>query len=131
MVRDWHALLAELYGGAFNLQLVSCTGADKGNPPSKLCVAVLKPSAEDSDIDYSPAKYLYIFMRIAVSGGRCRFGWSLDGEHFETAPGMPFTMKEGRWIGAKMGFVSEAEHRSGGKGWVDADWFRVCPGTSL
>ena len=131
MGRDWQALLAELDGGAFRLQLVSCTGADKGNPPSKLCVAVLKPSAEDSDSDYSPAKYLDIFMRIAVSGGRCRFGWSLDGEHFETAPGMPFTMKEGRWIGAKMGFVSEAEHRSGGKGWVDADWFRVCPGTSL
>ena len=47
------------------------------------------------------------------------------------APGQPFRMKEGKWTGAKMGFASEASDRDGGRGWVDADWFRVCQGTSL
>jgi hypothetical protein len=34
-------------------------------------------------------------------------------------------MKEGKWIGAKMGFLSVEPAGNTGRGWVDADWFRV------
>ena len=34
-------------------------------------------------------------------------------------------MKEGRWIGAKVGLVSERSNLQGNRGWLDADWFRI------
>ena len=36
-----------------------------------------------------------------------------------------FTMRQGKWIGAKMGFVSERKNTKGNRGWIDAVWFRV------
>lgn len=63
-------------------------------------------------------------MRMNVSGGKCQMAYSLDGKRFKNA-GSPFAMRQGKWIGAKMGFVSETRQTSGNRGWIDADWFRV------
>ena len=34
-------------------------------------------------------------------------------------------MKEGKWIGAKFGFVAAETDAKCDRGWVDADWIRV------
>jgi hypothetical protein len=34
-------------------------------------------------------------------------------------------MREGKWIGAKMGLLAESKNRKATKGWLDVDWFRV------
>ena len=34
-------------------------------------------------------------------------------------------MKEGKWIGAKFGFVAECRDRKGNRGWLDIDWIRI------
>ena len=32
---------------------------------------------------------------------------------------------EGKWIGAKIGFVAAEPAGTANRGWIDADWFRV------
>jgi len=34
-------------------------------------------------------------------------------------------MKEGRWIGAKFGYISAETNSKCDRGWVDADWIRI------
>ncbi len=36
-----------------------------------------------------------------------------------------FRMKEGKWIGAKFGFVAADTNPNSDRGWVEADWIRV------
>lgn len=38
--------------------------------------------------------------------------------------GEPFTARQGKWIGAKVGLFSTAPFGKD-RGWVDADWFRI------
>ena len=50
-------------------------------------------------------------------------GISLDGKKYQPA-GEPFTARQGKWIGAKVGLFSTAPFGKD-RGWVDADWFRI------
>lgn len=125
MGQDYQALVAERKGDGFEIQLRTCKGAERGSSAATVCLASLEPTAVDPIPGYSPAIYMEFFVRIKVKDSKCLFSWSLDGQDFKAASEEPFTMKEGRWIGAKMGFVSEARNRTSGKGWLDADWFRV------
>ena len=36
-------------------------------------------------------------------------------------------MKEGKWIGAKFGFLSVESDFQCDRGWVEADWIRITP----
>ena len=37
---------------------------------------------------------------------------------------MPFTARQGKWIGAKVGLFSTTPYGNE-RGWVDADWFHI------
>ena len=57
-----------------------------------------------------------------VTGGKCRFSYSLDGKTF-TPLGDLFTANVGRWVGAKVGLFA-----AGSAGTTaDFDWFHVGP----
>jgi hypothetical protein len=58
-----------------------------------------------------------------TGGGICYFSYSLDGRKY-TSAGVPFTARQGKWIGAKVGLFSTAPYGKE-RGWVDADWFRI------
>ena len=120
---DYSALMAKRVGKEFILQRVTCKAADKGKPEAATDIATLKPTAEDK-VDYKPGIHLDIFLRMTVDDGVCKFAYSLDGKKFKDA-GEPFTMKEGKWIGAKIGFVSVEPDGPTDRGWLEADWFRV------
>ena len=120
---DYAALVAKRVGDEFILQQVVCKAADKGKPETVTEVARLKPSQKDV-IDYKPGIHLDIYMRMKVSDGNCTFSYSLDGKKFRDA-GEKFKMKEGKWIGAKIGLVSYEPDGNTDRGWVEADWFRV------
>ena len=123
MGRDYSALVVSRQGDKFFLQRHSCTGADSARPERQEPVATLQASERDT-IPYSPAIYLDIYMRITVRDGVCNYAYSLDGRRYHAA-GKPFVMKEGKWIGAKYGFVSECRGRKANRGWLDVDWIRV------
>jgi beta-xylosidase len=62
-------------------------------------------------------------LRVAVSaGGVCRFSWSRDGAHF-TPIGDPFTAREGKWIGAKVGLFAIGSAGGVRSGHADFDAF--------
>lgn len=123
MGRDYSALVVSRQGERFLLQRHSCTGADSANLELRETITTLKASECDT-IPYSPAIYLDIYMRMTVRDGVCNYAYSLDGRRYHDA-GEPFTMKEGKWIGAKYGFVSECRERKTNRGWLDVDWIRV------
>lgn len=86
-------------------------------------IATLKPTAKDK-IDYQPAIHEDIYLRIKVADGKCRFSYSLNGKKY-TDVGDELVMKEGKWIGAKIGLVAIEPAGKTNRGWIDADWFRV------
>ena len=52
------------------------------------------------------------------------FAYSTDGRRFRQA-GETFALKEGKWIGAKLGFFAASAPQPGNRGWLDVDWLRV------
>ena len=123
MGMDYQALVVRRVGEKFLLQQLHCKDADQGGAETQKTLATFKPTAKDT-IPYSPAVYLDIYMQMKVKDGYCRFAYSLDGKRYKDA-GDVFALRQGKWIGAKMGFVSERSNTKGNRGWIDADWFRV------
>ncbi len=130
---DYSALVVKRVGKSFQLLQLTCKDADKGNAQTEKLIATLKPTAEDK-IDYKPGIHEDIYLRLTVSndaagvahGGKpmVHFAWSLDGKKFQTC-GDDFTMRQGKWIGAKFGFVSVETDPKCDRGWLDADWIRI------
>ena len=120
---DYRALVALREGDGFKIQLLDCKGAFKSGAQTSTDIATLPASYVDP-IDYSPAIYLHIYLAMKVADGKCQFFYSTDGSEYLPA-GDAFAMKAGRWIGAKMGYVSECCGRKSNRGWLDAYWFKV------
>ncbi len=120
---DYSALIVKRVGNEFQLQQLVCKSADKGKAQTVNVLATLKPTATDK-IDYQPGTHEDIYMRMNVKDGKMTFAYSLDGKKFIKC-GEEFHMREGKWIGAKIGFVAYEPAGKANRGWVDADWFRV------
>ena len=135
MGHNYQALVVRREGRAFKLLVITCQDADKGKPQQEELIATLKPTAEDK-IDYKPGIHEDIYLRLKVTnteagaahGGKplVSFAWSQNGKKFTDCGGQ-YQMKEGKWIGAKFGFVAAETNPKVDKGWVDADWIRIEP----
>lgn len=104
------------YVGAVNLSgklhvvNASVKDADKGDRENETIGAPLDPAD--------------VYFRVKVSkGGICNFSYSIDGRTFRNV-GAPFTAREGRWIGAKIGFFFIRPGRFNDGGSADVDWMR-------
>ncbi len=122
---DYSALVVKRVGNEFQLLQLTCHQADKGKKHTATLLVTLKPTAEDL-IDYKPAKHEDIYLRLEVDNSMLHFAYSQNGKKF-TPCGEPFKMKEGKWIGAKFGFVAVDASPKNDRGWVEADWIRVTP----
>ena len=130
---DYSALVVKRVGQEFQLVQMTCKAADKGKPQSETVLATLKPTAVDKT-DYKPGIHENIYLRLQVSnaeagkahGGKpvVHFSYSLDGKKW-TDCGDAFDMRQGKWIGAKFGFVSAETDPNADRGWVEADWIRI------
>lgn len=123
MGRDYSALVICRQGEEFLLQRHTAMGADEGQAGNQQTLTTLKPTDRDT-IPYAPAIYLDLYLRMTVKDGICAFGYSLDGKRFKQA-GEPFKMRQGKWIGAKFGFVSACKSLKSNRGWLDVDWIRI------
>jgi len=66
-----------------------------------------------------------IYFRIEVKqGALCNFSFSTNGDNFKKV-GDEFKAKQGRWIGAKIGYFAIREGISPFSGVADLDWFRI------
>ena len=120
---DYSALVVRRLGQTFQLVQMTCKAADKGNLQTEEIIATLQPTAKDK-IDYKPGIHEDIYLRLKVKDSTVRFSYSQNGKQF-TDCGQTFQMKEGKWIGAKFGFIAAETDLKCDRGWVDADWIRV------
>ena len=120
---SYSALVVERVGEEFLLKQLTCLDADKGKPQQEQVIATLKPTDRDK-IPYHPALYLDIQLRMTVSDGLVNFAYSRDGKSFQPV-GTTFKMREGKWIGAKIGLVAVEDNEKSDSGLLDVDWFRV------
>ena len=130
---DYSALVVKRVGKVFQLVQMTCLQADKGKPQTETVLATLKPTAEDK-IDYKPGVHEDIYLQLRVTNAQAgaahggdpivHFAYSLNGKNF-TDCGEEFKMKQGKWIGAKFGYISAETDAKADRGWLDADWIKV------
>jgi beta-xylosidase len=72
-----------------------------------------------------PLKSNTFYLRVNVAkNALCKFSYSADGKTFSPI-GEPFTAREGRWIGAKVGIFAVRTGTTRETGYADYDWFRI------
>ena len=123
MGRGYSSLVVERVGDMFQLQQRTCPKADTGGKEAVTVLETFKPTAKDK-LDYHPALYMDIYLRLTVDGGKATFAYSLNGKTYKAA-GEQFTMREGKWVGAKVGLYAIDNNEKSDVGLLDADWFRI------
>jgi hypothetical protein len=124
MGMNYSGLVVRRVGDGFELQQLFCKDADRGGKETFKTITSLAPTAKDK-VKYKAAIYEDIYLRMQVkAGGKVTFFYSMDGKKFQKC-GDEFQMREGKWIGAKMGFLSIEPEVKVDRGWIDVDWFRV------
>ncbi|MCD8043270.1 MAG: glycoside hydrolase 43 family protein [Tannerellaceae bacterium] len=121
---DYSYLGLKKEGDQFILEQGICKDAEQGNPEDVVELARFK-----ADKVYEAGRYpnyrKEIYLRVQVSkGGMCRFFYSMDDKKYKIV-GQLFNARQGKWIGAKVGYYSVAPASSVNRAWLDADWFRV------
>ncbi len=110
MGMDYSYLAVERTANGFRLVKISCKDAIKEGR-----------EVEEGKVEL---KSTTLLLRVQVGDGAvCRFSYSVDGQKFVPL-GEPFTAREGRWIGAKVGLFSLAGEGARASGYTDFDWFR-------
>lgn len=125
---DYAALTVENTEGGLKLSQVECLKADKGNTEKQNASVDLKKNTF-----YLRANISTDGSKISKSEGghdlvvKCQFYYSTDNKKFEKL-GNEFQVKEGKWIGAKVGvFCTRPNIKTNDGGWADVDWFRIEP----
>ena len=108
---DYALLSFENNGKGFTLSQAECLKADKGK------TEVVNQSVE---VNQSTI-YLQLEVKNATT---CTFSYSLDNKKF-TPLGKEFKLREGQWIGAKIGLFCTRPVKGNDGGRADVDWFRV------
>lgn len=107
---DYAVLALEKTAEGFRLSENECHKADKGKTEVENASVMLPDSTA--------------YLRVKMANGICNFSYSLDGKKFKSI-GKPFTAREGKWIGAKIGTFCTRPKVANDGGRADIDWFRV------
>ncbi|MFV0536440.1 MAG: glycoside hydrolase 43 family protein [Dysgonomonas sp.] len=111
MGRDYSLISFTNKGDGYTLSQIECKNADKGKEE------VVNASADVKDAT--------IYLRVTVKDGTTSaFSYSVDGKKFIPL-GKPFAVREGQWIGAKIGTFCSRPVKGNDGGRVEIDWFRV------
>ncbi len=121
---DYATLALESRKDGIYLVEADCVKANKGATETEVASVKIPDDAE-----------LYLRVQVRMVGPKkptkkedykaeARFSYSLDGKKF-TPFGREFNVREGHWIGAKVGMFCTRDWESNDSGWLDIDWFRV------
>ena len=138
---DWSALTFVEKDGGVVLQYATCKNADKANPESKVEAEVTIPTErmpEPYTVKYAvddipkprvATQWVYLRVKVHSEGlanqikGYAEWSYSLDGKRYEKL-GNAFEMREGKWIGAKLGFFCTRAQVKNDAAFFDVDWIR-------
>ena len=140
---DYAGLILEKCDNGIHLSQVSCKEAKLGTPealhatvqltdmPASEAAKVAKATDTDRTTVWLRARFTDTGKKIQKSEGShdqmilCHFSYSLDGKKYQPL-GEPFQVREGQWIGAKVGtFCTRPATKRNDGGWADVDWFRI------
>jgi len=108
---DYSLLSFENTGNGFTLSQAECLKADKGGTEKVNASVQLKDAT--------------VYLRVKVNpDATCTFSYSTDDKKYTTL-GNKFQIKEGKWIGAKIGTFCTRPVGGNDGGRADIDWFRV------
>jgi len=82
-----------------------------------------KGTEHETVIGPAPAGTMFLRVTLAKSADALFFA-SSDGRDFHQV-GDSFKVREGEWIGSKLGLFAQSRDRSGERGYVDLDWFHL------
>jgi beta-xylosidase len=120
MGKDYCRLSLEKVGEGFILKQITCADADQGGKETEETIARLNPSAK-YEAGLYPNYECNIWFKVKVDkGGICHFLYSVNGKTF-TETTHSFQAREGKWIGAKIGYFSAQPHGVD-RGWIDIDY---------
>ena len=126
MGMDYAALAIENTENGLVLSQVECLKADRGASETVNESVTLK----NNEV-YLRAKVTTTGEKIGKSEGghdlvvKCQMYYSTNGKKFQKL-GKEFQLKEGKWIGAKVGiFCTRPAIVTNDGGWADVDWFRM------
>ena len=108
---DYSYIKVKQTAGNLYVSQVTCINADK------------KGVEKETDSVQLNANTFYLQVKV-TEGGICNFFYSEDGINFKTI-GSSFKSKEGKWIGAKLGFLALRKGIINDAGNVLIDWFRI------
>lgn len=108
---DYSFLRVKQIGGKLYLGQVVCNNADKKGLEKETEFVLLKNSL------------VYLRAQV-VNGDTCTFSYSENGTDFKSI-GTPFKAREGRWIGAKLGFTALRNGFINDAGNMKVDWIRI------
>jgi hypothetical protein len=120
------------------LRYVTCKGAQNGKAEQTIAETSLplkampKPYTQKYAVDDIPQSrpatpYVYLRVKVWSTGignaikGHAQFSWSTDGKQYKEV-GEPFTIVEGKWIGAKLGFYCMKPAKKNDSPFLDVDW---------
>ncbi len=108
---DYAYISVEYSEGKKFISFALCKNADKNEPE----VMVFRNAIHSTTL----------FLRIQIEeGGVCRFSYSEDGLSFHVMEKI-FQMRQGKWIGVKIGYFFTRPMVFNDSGTADVDWFRV------
>ena len=122
------------------MRLVKCEGAMKGKEEKTLAEMAIelkemeKPYTQKYAVDDIPQPRfatpdIYVRAVVKSSGignnikSAAQFYYSFDGKKFQKW-GEPYAVKEGKWIGAKVGFFNSRPTKNNDGAFLDVDWIR-------
>lgn len=114
--------------GRFNFIRSTAKDADKGTAETEelslsVVDTIFPPPSEN--LKFPPGEMVF-YLRVKVTKGAvCTFSLSSDGKLFTMLGPPRFKAREGKWIGAKIGFFFTRPGKFNDAGSADIDWFRV------
>ena len=119
---DYSALCIENTGSGFAISLITCEKADKGASEKRVALADLKGN-EYACGSFSRTVCGPVWLRAEIGAdASVRYAYSIDGMNFKKV-NAEIEAKEGKWVGARIGFFCENFAESG-RGWMDIDYIR-------
>lgn len=107
---DYSYLRIKRIDGKFYISQIVCLNADK--------------KTNEQELSRTEIKNKDLFLRIKISeDGSAIFSYSEDQKNYRKI-GEKFSIKEGKWIGAKIGFLALREGFINDAGYTNIDWIR-------
>jgi hypothetical protein len=98
-----------------------CRQADKGTSEQSVASVECAGSTVHLKIAVKPENELDLIPEVVAT-----FSYSPDGKQY-TSIGEKFSVREGAWVGAKVGLFALGGRSATDPGYADFDWFRIEP----